>query len=111
MNISLIITDHAREDLLRFYRFYQENVNNNTAVSVMETINKQLTHLANNPLMGRQYYHQEHHFYYRELLIFFGKAKRNCFVALYHYDNDKILVLRIKNAREKNYLPFMQPKR
>ena len=110
MNIPLIITHNAKEDIQRFYRFYQENADNGVAFSAVETINNKLTMLSNNPLIGRQYYHQEHQFYYRELVIFFGKAKRNCFVALYQYDKEKVLVLRIKNAREKDFLPFSQVK-
>ncbi|MBR5941060.1 MAG: type II toxin-antitoxin system RelE/ParE family toxin [Neisseriaceae bacterium] len=102
----LIITPDAQDDILRFYRFYLETADEKVAWAVVDTIEEQLNKLAQNPKIGRIYFDEITQNDYREFLIFFGKAQRNCYIALYKYDGETVRILRIKNARESGYRPI-----
>ena len=78
----LIITPEAQSDIERFYYFYLETASEKIAFALVDTITNKLTELAKNPKIGRKYYDTNTEFSYRGFLIFFGAAKRNCYIAL-----------------------------
>ncbi|MGB4882821.1 MAG: type II toxin-antitoxin system RelE/ParE family toxin [Neisseria sp.] len=107
LKTNVIILPEAQSDILRFYHFYLETANKLVAVDVVNTITAKLNILETDPLSGRFYQDSQYRLDYYELLIFFGKAKQNCYIALYHFDGkNAIRVLRIKNAREGGYRPL-----
>ena len=107
LKTNVIILPEALSDILRFYHFYLETANKLVAADAVNTITDKLDILKTDPLSGRFYQDSQYGLDYYELLIFFGKARQNCYIALYHYDGEKsIRVLRIKNAREGGYRPL-----
>ena len=107
LKIVVIMLPAAQNDFLRFFPFYSEFPNTLVAADAVNTITDKLDILKTDPLSGRFYQDSQYGLDYYELLIFFGKARQNCYIALYHYDGEKsIRILRIKNAREGGYRPL-----
>lgn len=108
LKTNVIILPEAQSDILRFYHFYLDTANEAVAANAVSTITAKLDALQTDPLCGRFY--EDNQFgldFYYELLIFFGKFKQNCYIALYYYDGKSpVRVLRIKNAREGGYRPL-----
>ena len=103
---NLIVSPEAQSDILRCYHFYLETANEEVAFDMFDTITNKINELSKNPYLGRVYYNEETQLNYREFLIFFGKAQKNCYIALYDFDGETVRILRIKNARESGYRPI-----
>lgn len=93
----LIWSEPALRDVQRLYRFLAEK-NTNAASRAVKAIRAGVKVLARHPEIGRPAEDMEPE--YREWLIDFGDSG---YVALYHYDGEKALIVAVRHQREAGY--------